>query len=56
MARGRLGILVCRSNLGGSLDSSGVGRGQRNIGVARLRKCRVREVWFWGFWAFFFTL
>ena len=45
MKRGELGLLGGQSNLEGLLGSLGVGCGWRNIGVSRLRKCTVREVW-----------
>ena len=35
-------------NLGSSMESVGVGCGQRNLGVARLYNCRVPVVFFYG--------
>ena len=47
-SRGRLGILGGQMNLGSSMESVGVGCGQRNLGVARLYNCRVPVVFFYG--------
>ena len=41
-----LGLVGGWRNIGCSLDSVGGRSGQRNIGVARLHKCRVRKAWF----------
>ena len=48
MARGILGLLGGRRNLGGLLDSIGVECGCNNIGVPGLRRFRGRMIWFSG--------
>ena len=55
-ARGELGILGCWNIIGVFPDSIVVGSGWINIGVARLRNCRVRDVWFLKSWGFCWTL
>ena len=47
-ARGGLGILGDRRNIGGLLEFVGVLCGQRNLGVSRRRKCTVHVVCFSG--------
>ena len=53
--RGGLGIFGGWRNIGGLLDYICVGGGKSNIGVDRLCKDRVREIWFLGSWILFLT-